>query len=312
MVVFLEYDDNLRGKIGRKASTVAIVGNIFLTIFNFIVGTLSGSSALISESAHTLSDVLTSVIAFVGFKIGMKPADDDHQYGHGRAEPLVGLLIVIFLVVIAYEILSGVYIKLTSGNPLVAPDITAAIMAVVGIAVNIILTKYLLNAGRKIDSPAIIADGQHQKVDIFSCAAILLGVLGSQLGYPILDPLVAIFIAAIVIKTAIGLGIDNVNTLMGKLPSKNIIKDIEIVTMMVSGVKGIHGIKINPMGPYCSAVLHIELSGDLKLKEAHEIAHNVENKILMNVSSIKIATIHVCPYDEKCEVETAVNKKTET
>ncbi|WP_144017585.1 cation diffusion facilitator family transporter [Methanobacterium lacus] len=301
--MLLENQDDLRERIGRKASTVAIVGNIFLTIFNFVIGTLSGSSALIAESAHTLSDVLTSLIAFVGFKIGMKPADDDHQYGHGRAEPLVGLVIVVFLVFVAYEILSGVYIKLISGNALVAPDLIAAGMALVGILTNVVLTKYLLSAGEKIHSPAIIADGQHQKVDIFSCIAIFVGVLGSQLGYTFLDPLVAIIIALIVIKTAIQLGIDNVNILMGKVPSNDIIKEIESKSMKVSGVKGVHGIRINPMGPYCSVVLHIELSGELKLKEAHVIAHNVEHEILTNVSLIKIATVHVCPHEEECGTE---------
>ncbi|UTB32927.1 MAG: cation diffusion facilitator family transporter [Methanobacterium sp. ERen5] len=303
MVIVLENQDDLRERVGRKASTVAIAGNIFLTIFNFVIGTLSGSSALIAESAHTLSDVLTSIIAFVGFKIGMKPADEDHQYGHGRAEPLVSLVIVVFLVIVAYEILSGVYIKLISGNPLVAPDLIAAVMALVGILTNVVLTKYLLSAGEKIHSPAIIADGQHQKVDIFSCIAILVGVLGSQLGYTFLDPLVAVVIALIVIKTAIQLGIDNVNILMGKLPSNNIIKEIENTSRKVSGVKGVHGIRINPMGPYCSAVLHIELSGELKLKEAHVIAHNVEHEILTNVSLIKIATVHLCPHEEECDTE---------
>jgi len=297
----LDYDDSEREKIGRKASTLAITGNSFLTVFNLVVGLLSGSSALVAESAHTLSDVLTSLIAFVGFKIGMKPADDDHQYGHGRAEPLVGLIIVFILVVVAYEILAGAYIKLTSGNPLVAPEITAAYMAIVGIIINIILTKYLTSSGKKINSPALLADGQHQKVDIFSCLAIFIGVLGSQLGYPILDPLVAIVIAVIVIKTAFELGRDNVNILMGKLPSKDIILEIESMALLIPDVKGIHGVKINPMGPYSSAELHIELNGDLKLNEAHKIAHNVEKLILKNVSSIKMATIHVCPYDEECE-----------
>lgn len=304
MVMLLENQDNLREKMGRKASTVAITGNIFLTIFNFAVGTFSGSSALIAESAHTLSDVLTSLIAFIGFKIGMKPADDDHQYGHGRAEPLVGLVIVIFLLIVAYEILVSVYLKLSSGNPLVAPDIIAAVMAIVGIVTNVVLTKYLLSVGEKIQSPAIIADGHHQKVDIFSCIAILVGILGSELGYPFLDPLVAILIALIVIKTAIKICVDNVNTLMGKLPSKDIIKEIENTSMEVSGVKGVHGIKIDPMGPYCSAVLHIEISGELKLKDAHVIAHNVEHEVLNNVSSIKMATVHVCPHEEECDVET--------
>lgn len=289
-----------RQKIGRNASAVAISGNTFLTIFNFIIGLISGSSALVAESAHTLSDVLTSIIAFIGFKIGMKPADDDHQYGHGRAEPLVGLVIVVFLVVVAYEILSGVYIKLTSTTPLAPPELIAALMAFIGIFINLAMTTYLMRAGEKINSPAIIADGQHQKVDIFSCIAILVGVIGAQLGFPILDPLVAIFISIIVIKTAFELARDNVNVIMGKVPSDTILDEVRSAAKKVDNVKGVHSIKINPMGPYSSAELHIEVDGDIKLKDAHEIAHNVEKRIINDVSAIKMAIIHVCPFEEEC------------
>lgn len=297
-------DNNIeREKIGKKASSIAISGNILLTIFNFIVGTISGSSGLIAESAHTLSDVLTSIIAFIGFKIGMKPADENHQYGHGRAEPLVGLVIVAFLLVVAYEILSGVYVKLTSPAALVPPELIAAFMALIGIFINFSMATYLTNAGKRINSPAIIADGQHQKVDIFSCIAILVGVVGAQFGYPILDPLVAIFISLIVIKTAIVLARDNVNVIMGKVPSETILDDVKSAAEKVKNVKGVHSIKINPMGPYSSAELHIEVDGELKLKDAHKIAHNVEKQILKEVYTIKMAIIHVCPFEEECSTE---------
>ena len=297
-------DNNIeRERTGRNASTVAIIGNIFLTVFNFTIGTLSGSSALVAESAHTLSDVLTSILAFVGFKIGMKPADDDHQYGHGRAEPLVGLVIVIFLLIVAYEILSSVYFKLISGTVLVPPERIAAVMAIIGIFVNLYMTMYLLRVGKKINSPAIIADGQHQKVDIFSCFAILVGVIGSQFGYPFLDPLVAVFIGFIIIKTAFGIARDNVNVLMGKLPSETILDEVKSAANKVKDVKGVHSVKINPMGPYSSAELHIEVDGELKLKDAHEIAHKVEKRIINDVSAIKMAIIHVCPFEEECATD---------
>ncbi len=287
-----------RERIGRKASMVAIIGNILLTIFNFIVGTLSGSTALIAEAAHTLSDVITSVLAFIGFKIGMKPADEEHQYGHGRAEPIVGLIIVVFLVVVAYEILSDVYIKLLMKESLQAPDLTAALMAVIGIVVNYAMTTYLINSGRKINSPALIADGQHQKVDIFSCGAILIGVIGAQLGLTILDPLVAIFIAIMVLKTAFTVAHDNLNTLMGKIPSETILEEIKMAAMSIEDVKGVHDLKINNMGPYASAELHIELDGDLKLNQSHEISHKVENEIINKVGPIKMAIVHTCPFEE--------------
>ena len=89
--------DEFRNKAGRKASFIAITANCILTVLNIAVGIMSGSYALISEGAHTLSDVATSVIAYAGFKIGQKPADDEHPIGHGRAVAISGLVIVVFL-----------------------------------------------------------------------------------------------------------------------------------------------------------------------------------------------------------------------
>ncbi|EKF84740.1 cation diffusion facilitator family transporter [Methanobacterium formicicum DSM 3637] len=290
-----------RENIGRKASMVAISGNILLTIFNFIVGTLSGSTALVAEAAHTLSDVITSILAFVGFKIGMKPADRDHQYGHGRAEPIAGLIIVVFLVVVAYEILSDVYVKLLMNESLQAPDWTAAGMAVIGMIVNYAMTTYLIRSGKKINSPALIADGQHQKVDIFSCGAVLVGVIGAQMGFTLLDPIVAMFIAIMVLRTAFVVARDNINTIMGKLPSEEILEEIRAAAMSVEEVKGVHDLRVNNMGPYASAELHIELDGDLKLRESHEISHKVEKQVINNVGPIKMAIVHTCPFEDGCE-----------
>jgi cation diffusion facilitator family transporter len=294
-------DANLREETGRKAVIVAISGNIFLTIFNFIVGTLSGSTALIAEAAHTLSDILTSIITAIGFKIGLKPPDSDHPYGHGRAEPLVGLVIVVFLGVIAYEILSEVYQKLLLGGQLAPPDWTAALMALIGIVVNYSMTTYMMRAGKKIHSPAIVADAQHQKVDIFSCAAIFVGVIGSRFGLPILDPLVAVFIALLVIRTAFQVARDNINNIMGRVPSKDILDDIEKAALSVEGTAGIHDVKINYIGPYASVDLHAEVDDDLKLKEAHAIAHKVEDRIIDRVDIVTMVNVHVCPKNEKGE-----------
>ncbi len=288
---------NDRERIGRKASMVAIFGNIILTIFNFVVGTFSGSTALVAEAAHTLSDVITSILAFVGFKIGMWPADNEHQYGHGRAEPIIGLVIVVFLVVVAYEILSDVYIKLLMNETLKAPDWIAAGMALIGIIVNYCMTTYLIRSGKKINSPALIADGQHQKVDIFSCGAVFVGVIGAQLGFTMLDPIVAIFIAIMVIRTAFIVARDNINTIMGKIPSGKILDEIRVVALSVDDVKGVHEVRVNNMGPYASAELHIELDANLNLRESHKISHQVEKQIINKVGSIKMAIVHTCPFE---------------
>ena len=290
-----------REKVGKKASYVAIFGNITLTIFNIIVGIISGSTALVAEGFHTLSDVLTSIIAFIGFKIGMKPADEDHQYGHGRAEPIVGLIIVVFLAIVAYEIISGAYAKIVLGEAVVPPGLIATIMAAIGIGINYTMSTYLTRSGEKINSPALIADGKHQRVDIFSCITVLIGVVGSQFGIPILDTLVSVFIALIIINTALHLAYDNVNTLMGKVPSKQIIEDIKKAALISKCVKGVHNVKINNMGPYSSVELHVELNKELKLEKSHKIAHEVEQNIINNVESVKMVSVHTCPTEVVCK-----------
>jgi len=253
---------------------------------------------LVVEAAHTFSDILTSAIAFIGFKLGLKPADREHPYGHGRAEPLMGLLIVFFLAIIAYEIFSQVYYKLTLGPALQPPELIAAVMALVGVAANYVLTNYSMKIGKQINSPAIIADANHQKVDIYACLAIFGGVIGSQLGYPILDPLVGAVVGLLIIKTAYEVAKENVNHLMGKVPSDELIKDITTAASSVKGIYGAHSVKCNYMGPYASAELHVEVDGDLTLKEAHELAHNVEKAIIERVDVINAVTVHVCPVDD--------------
>jgi cation diffusion facilitator family transporter len=301
-------DAQTRKKIGKKAVSVAISGNILLTVLNFVVGTLSGSVALVAEASHTLSDVLTSIITSVGFRIGMMPPDTEHPYGHGRAEPLAGLVIVVFLCIVAFEILSEVYRKLFAGGTLNPPDITAAFMALVGIGANLAMTTYMMRAGKKIKSPAIVADAQHQKVDIFSCSAILIGVIGSRLGIPVLDPIVAIFISLIVLKTAFDIGRENVNNIMGTVPSHDVLVDIKRAALSVEGVLGVHDVKINYVGPYASLDLHVEVTDDLTLKEAHKIAHDVEKKVIEGVEVVTMVNVHVCPKGDGFCVE-SVNRR---
>jgi cation diffusion facilitator family transporter len=301
-------DSQTRKKIGKKAVYVAISGNIMLTILNFVVGTLSGSVALVAESSHTLSDVLTSIITSVGFRIGMMPPDSEHPYGHGRAEPLAGLVIVVFLCIVAFEILSEVYRKLLAGGNLNPPDMTAAFMALVGIGVNLAMTTYMMRAGKRIKSPAIVADAQHQKVDIFSCTAILIGVIGSRLGIPVLDPIVAIFISIIVLKTAFNIGRENINNIMGTVPSHEVLVDIKKAALSVEGVLGVHNVKINYVGPYASLDLHVEVKADLTLKEAHRIAHDVERNVIDGVEIVTMVNVHVCPKGEDRFCVECVNK----
>ena len=284
-----------REKAGKEAATVGIIGNIFLTVFNLIVGYYSGSYALISEGAHTISDITTSVISYIGFVVGSKPADREHPLGHGRAESVAGLVIVVFLSIVGYEIFSGAIERLFFGGAITAPTYLAAGMAIVGIIVNLFMSQYIINMGRKIKSPAIVADGQHQRVDVISSISILIGVVAANMGYPQLDPIIALIISLMVFKTAVEVARDNLDNIMGKVPSEDLVGEIKKSALSVEKVCGAHDVRINYFGSYATVTMHVELPKELNIVEAHEIAHKVQDEVISDIDIIHGVTVHTCP-----------------
>ena len=299
--------NNVRNESGKKAAIVAIVANCIMTVLNITVGILSGSYGLVSEGAHTLSDVATSIIAFAGFKIGQKPADKEHPIGHGRAEAISGLLIVVFLAVVSYEIISGAIVKIYDPSLITIPDTFAAIMATIGIFVNYSISEYIIRIGKEIKSPAIVADGKHQKTDIFSSVAVLVGVVLSNMGFSILDPIVGLVIGFLILKTAYEIGKENIDNIMGKVPSQEFIQRIKNVANSTPYAQNAHNIKVDYLGSYAVVSLHIEMDGNRTLDETHKIVHVIENNIIQEIPEVKFVNVHACPigltYDHEQEIE---------
>ncbi|MEE1128599.1 MAG: cation diffusion facilitator family transporter [Methanobrevibacter sp.] len=301
--------DDFRSKAGTKAAIVAITANCFLTIFNVTIGITSGSYALVSEGAHTLSDIVTSVIAYIGFRIGQKPADAEHPIGHGRAEAIGGLLIVLFLALVAYEIMGGAIERLLNPSLITVPETLAAIMAVFGIIVNLSVSEYIINIGKSIRSPAIIADGKHQKTDIFSSVAVLLSVIVSNMGYPILDPIIGLIIGILILKTAYEVGKENIDNIMGKVPSKEFINKIKQVADSTPHAQEAHNIKVDYLGSYAVVSLHIKVDGNISVNESHKIVHAVENNLLKEIPEIKYTMVHACPIGLEYNHDQELNEK---
>ncbi|KZX10421.1 cation diffusion facilitator family transporter [Methanobrevibacter curvatus] len=302
-------DDPLRNKEGTKAAIAGIVGNIFLTTFNILVGIVSGSFALIAEGAHTLSDITTSIIAFIGFKIAQRPPDEEHPLGHGRAEAIAGLIIVLFLAFISYEILTQALEKILFSKFVETPSYLAAVMALIGLIINIIISRFQINTGKKINSPAIIADGKHQQTDIFSCIAILISVIASNLGFVFVDSFVGLLIGLFVLKATYEVGRDNLNNIMGKLPSQDIIDEIELVASSIHDVCGVHNVRINYFGSYATISLHVEVNPKLSLKDAHNLIHYTQRKIVDEIEIVQAVNAHVCPLGEEYDHEKYISTK---
>ncbi|MBR0272201.1 MAG: cation transporter [Methanobrevibacter sp.] len=301
--------DETREKGGKKAATVAITSNCFLTILNIAVGLMCGSYALVAEGIHTLSDVATSVIAFIGFKIGQRPADDDHPRGHGRAESISGLVIVLFLTMVGYEIIDTAKDKLLDPSLITVPTIYAALMAVFGIFINLAISRYIINIGKEINSPAIVADGQHQRTDIYSSVAILVGIVVSNMGYPILDPIVGLIIGLLILKTAYTIGKENLDNIMGKVPDDKLIRKIERIANKTPNAYEAHNIKVDNYGSYVIVNLHVKVDGKMSVDESHKIVHTVEENILKKIPTVKSVSVHACPLGLDYEHEQEIDKK---
>ncbi len=299
----------VRKKGGNKALGIALFGNLFLTVFNLAIGYVSGSFALISEGLHTSTDVITSIIAFIGFKIGNRPADDTHPLGHGRAEAISGLIIVIFLCIVAFEIIETAIFKLLNPSNITSPTLLAAGMAIIGIITNLIVSHEIISIGKDINSPAIVADGYHQRTDVYNSLAILIGVVVSNLGFPIADPIIALFIGGIILKTAFDVGKDNLNNIMGTVPNEEFVEKVKEVASDVEGVRGVHDIRVDYFGSYAIVTLHILLDNDLSLVEAHEISHHVQDSIDANIEVVESVTCHTCPVGLEYDHNQSIDKE---
>lgn len=285
-----------RLKSGERASLVGIFGNLSLAAMKFVVGVYSGSSALIADALDSLADVLTSAITLVGIKVGYKPADSSHPYGHYDAEAIAGLIVSMLLALLAYE-----FGRHAVGRLLHAPQEVklVALLAVGGnLAGKLALSSYTARVARRINSPALRASAANFKSDVYTSLAILVGVLASQVGLYVLDPLVALGITLLIFKIALEVGWKNVLHLMGTVPSPEMVERIKELSREVDGVIDVHRVRIHAMGAYNKVDLHVCVDEDVPLKRAHEIAHEVQVKITENLPEVASALVHVEPFDE--------------
>lgn len=300
--------DDFREKGGKRAATVALAANVFLTVFNIVVGLTTGSSALVSEGAHTFTDIVTTVIAYAGFRFSQKPADFEHPLGYGRAESLSGLFVVLFLVIVAWEVIEKAVKDILFFHDYSVMSYEVAVMAVIGIVVNLIVSSYLIRMGKQIKSPAIVADGYHQRTDVFSSVAILVGVFISNIGFPVFDPIISILIGLLIFRTAVKLFIMNYNYIVGKIPSDEFIRDIENIANSVPGASNAHDIKVDYMGNYAVVALHVEIDGEMRLNDSHKIAHEIQDKILEEKQEVRYAIVHTCPVGSEYNHNQRINQ----
>ncbi|WP_252235926.1 cation diffusion facilitator family transporter [Clostridium sp. ZS1] len=292
-----ELNSNERLKIGYRVSVVTIIGNVILSVIKIGIGIVASSKAMIADGVHSLSDVFSTIGVIIGLKLSSKKADKEHPYGHEKFESLTSVFLGIMLVLVSLGIgFSGIK-NLIYGNYSI-PRSLAIFAAVISIVSKEAMYWYTLKYAEKINSTSLKADAWHHRSDSFSSIGALIGIIGARMGFPMLDPAIALVISIIIIKVSYDILKQSINQLMDTSVGDNAIKKMNAAIHSIDGVKNIDNLKTRLHANKVYVDVEISVESDISVEEGHKIAMNVHNIIEEN-KDVKHCMVHVNPFIEK-------------
>ena len=289
-------DPKVREKYGNFAGIIGIISNLVLVVIKILLGILSGAVSIIADAINNLSDMATSIITIIGFKISSKPADDEHPFGHERLEYIMGLIISFIILWIGVELGRTSIDKIINPNPL---DKTFIFVTLIGLFVAILIKIWQGTVYRKIaikiDSVALKASSQDSFNDVISTSAVLIGLILSHFVFHFnLDGYLGVAVALFILYSGINLVKDTIDPLIGITPDKELIQKISNDILNYEGVLGIHDLLCHMYGKTrCFISLHVEVSSKEDIIKSHDLIDNIEKEIKEKYN-VEI-TIHLDP-----------------
>jgi cation diffusion facilitator family transporter len=287
-------NENVRYKQGRNISIISLIANALLAVIKIIIGVLASSTALVADGFHSVSDMASTIIVMLSIRFSETPADKNHPYGHEKAEALGTNILAVILILTAAFLAKDAFETLLSGE-IAEPGSAALAAAFISIVVKEILYRYTIKIGEEINSRGLIADAHHHRSDAFSSIAALIGIGGAKLGLRVLDPIAGLVVAFLILKVGYEILRDTSYELMDGRPEKEKVDNICYLAKDIEGVVDIHDIKLRSYGPRYIVDLKIAVNGKLTVKEGHNIAVEVKNKIMMSEDDVKDVLVHVDP-----------------
>ncbi len=270
-----------RIRVGRFAGFIGIIANVILFAVKLTIGLLTGSVSVIADSLNNLSDSGANVLTVVGYTLTGKPADKDHPYGHARMEYLCSLFISIIVAFLGFEMLTSSIDKLT-GKPTTEKYDTVAIIIIAStIVVKIACALIFRKLGKHINSDTLKATMIDSISDVIATGAVVVGMLLTPITGPYTDGVIGIAIAIYIMVMGIKLVVESSNTLLGKAPDDDFLKDIISKIRKYDGVLGIHDLVIHSYGENKTFVsVHVEVDADGNIMESHDLIDNIEADFL--------------------------------
>ncbi len=271
--------------LGVNALLFVAKGGVFLE---------TGSLAVGSEAVNSLADTVYSLVVVAGLYLTTRPPDFEHPHGHERIEPFVSLFVALGIFAAGGAVLWQAGSAVLQERVTVSQSPVAAAVLVGGALIKYLLYRYCLRAGTRNRSPALVATALDNRNDILTAGAALAGVLGAGLGYPVLDPLAAGVVAVGILYTGVEVVRNNVGYLVGAAPPEDLRTEIVERALVHEDVEGAHEVIAHYVGPEIDVSLHVEVSGDRTLREAHDIETDIANRI-GELPAVDDVFVHVDP-----------------
>jgi cation diffusion facilitator family transporter len=288
----------------RKVSLVAVAGNALLAILKIIIGVFANSLAVVGDGIDSLTDILSSVLMWFTAGIIDRPPDREHPYGHARAETLATKIIAFVIFFAGAQLFISALQRLVSSEATALPSLWAVYVTLLSIFGKGLLAIFQLRKGKKLSSSMITANGKNMVGDIAISSSVFVGLLlAYYFSQPLIDTIFALLISLWIVWLAFSIFMDTNNELMEGVDDKAIYQKVFDAVKSVPGAHNAHRVRVRKMANVYVADLDIEVRGDLPVKEAHKIAHQVEWAIFQNIDSMYDVIIHIEPLGDKNENE---------
>jgi cation diffusion facilitator family transporter len=281
---------------GLRSTLLGIVANLGMVAIKALAGYFGNSYALIADAIESASDVFTSFIVWVGLRAASKEPDQDHPYGHGKAEPLAAIVVALSLIAAA------IFIAIQSVEHILTPHVTPApftlIILVVIILVKEGLYRYTNRVGSEIESAAVKADAWHHRSDAITSLTAAIGIAIALIGgpgYESADDWAALIASAIIVINAYRIFMPAFTEIMDAAPPSHFANEVRDIAATVPQVQGLDKCLVRKMGFEYFVDLHIIVDGNLSVREGHDIAHAVKEEVMRQKPSVYDVLIHVEP-----------------
>ena len=292
--------DKNEAVIIRKLSMVSLIGNTALSGFKMFAGIAGNSGAMISDAIHSFSDVLTTLIAWIGVKVSKKAADDSHPYGHERLECVASLILGLVLMATGLGVGKGGIENIIANqyDALAVPKAIALAAAVFSIIGKEAMFWYTRHYARIIHSSAFMADAWHHRSDALSSIGSLIGIAGAMLGYPVMDSIASVVICLFILKVAYDISKDALIKMLDTSCGEDYEEQLTSFIAEKESVLSVDMLHSRMFGNKVYIDLEISVDGNKSLREAHEVAEHIHKDVEHNYPEIKHIMIHVNPANE--------------